>query len=170
MEEEKTLLNAVLCFLVRNGQVLLAQKTKRIGQGCWNGYGGGIESGESALAATIRELREEAGISVLPQHLSKRAIVDFHNTKSDGQKFICRVHVFLVADWSGAITESEEMISPTWFDLGNLPLDEMMPADKEWLPQVLAGKMILASAPLGPRQKELLGEVMIKEVDSLPEY
>jgi len=165
--EEKTLLNATLCFLVREGEVLLAIKTQKIGKGCWNGYGGGIDEGETPIQATVRELGEESEIITSPEHLTKVAVVDFHNTKSDGSVFVCRVHVFLVKQWVGEPKETDEMITPTWFK--ELPLDNMMLADKFWLPPALSGKKITATAKYGPFQQELIGEVTIQEVEFFPE-
>lgn len=41
MRKEKVLENAVLVFLLKGDEVLLAVKTRNIGAGCYNGYGGG---------------------------------------------------------------------------------------------------------------------------------
>ena len=166
MEEEKTLLNATLCLLVKDNKVLLGFKTKKIGKNCWNGYGGGIEEGETPRQAALRELKEEAGVIVLPEYLEKVAVIDFHNNKSDGSFFICQMHVYLVSQWMGEPQESDEMITPTWFDARQLPADKMLLADKEWLPVVLSGKKIRATAKYGPFQKTLLGEVEIQQVAS----
>jgi len=168
MEEEKVLLNATLCFLVKNGKVLFGFKTQKIGKDCWNGYGGGINDGEVPKLAALRELKEEADIVALPESLEKMAIVDFHNTKSDGGNFVCRVHVYLVSQWTGEPRETDEMINPTWFNIDHLP-DKMMPADKQWLPVVLGGEKITATVKLGPFQKTLLGDVELHQVDSLPD-
>ncbi len=56
--EEKTLLNATVCLLVKDDEVMLGIKTKKIGAGCRNGYGGGIEPDELIKEAAIRELEE----------------------------------------------------------------------------------------------------------------
>ncbi|HEU0085884.1 MAG TPA: NUDIX domain-containing protein [Candidatus Paceibacterota bacterium] len=161
--EEKVLAKASVCLLVKDDHVLLAKKTRKIGAGCWNGYGGGIEEGETPLEGAIRELEEESGIVAHRDYCEEMAVVDFHNTKSDGETFICRVHFFLVKDWEGEPVETDEMIAPTFFHKDKLPLGEMMPADREFLPLILAGKKITVKAKYGPFQKELLGEVEIVE-------
>lgn len=168
--EEKILFNATLCFLVRGDQVLLATKTKKIGKGCRNGYGGGIEPGESEREATLRELFEETeGVRVNPDSLKKIAIVDFHNTKSDGGIFVCRVHAYRANDWTGDIHETDEMADPRWFSISELPLSEMMPADRDWLPPALQGKKVIATAYLGPFQQEKLKETELRFVEEFLE-
>lgn len=164
---EKELTQATCCFPLKDNKILLAIKAKYIGQGCWNGYGGGIETGENPAEAAVRELEEESGgVIASPENLEKVAEIDFHNTKSDGKIFVCKVHFYLVRDWRGEIRETEEMLNPTWFEINNLPIDELMPADKYWLPVVLSGKKIKASPKLGPFQKILLEDFEIEEVDS----
>ena len=167
MLEEKTLINATVCFPTKEGEILLALKTKKIGQGCWNGYGGGIELGETSRSATIRELFEESGITAKESGLEKVAVIDFHNTKSDSSTFVCRVHFYLLSSWSGTPQETEEMITPTWFPARSLPLNKMMPADKIFIPLVLSGKKILGTVHYGPFQKELLREPSFTEVQIL---
>lgn len=167
MKEEKVLLNAVLCFLVRDNQVLLARKAKKIGEGCWCGYGGGIDEGETELQANKREIKEESGVDIDTRSLKKVAIVDFHNTKSDGGNFVCRVHVYLAEKWTGVPKETDEMLTPAWFDVDNLPFEEMMPADKDWIPYIFQGNKIIAKAFLGPFQKERLADTKIEIVNDL---
>lgn len=168
MNEEKTLLNATLVFPVtEDGKVLMAMKAKKIGAGCWNGYGGGIEAGEDPKIAAVRELKEESGLVASPDDLKKISVVDFHNTKNDGTVFVCRVHVYLVNSWQGEARETKEMLSPTWFDVSELPFDQMMPGDRVWLQPALSGKKVVATAHYGPFQKELLKPVVLQEVMEL---
>lgn len=168
MNEEKVLFNATVCYPVRDGKVLLALKTGKIGAGCWNGYGGGIEDGETVVEAALRELWEESGLVASEEHLEKIAVVDFHNTKTDGSIFIVKVHFFTVSQWGGEPKESREMVTPTWFEMKELPVSKMMPADVKFLPVALSGKKVVALAHYGPYQKELIGEVTIREVETLP--
>lgn len=165
MAAEKVLRAATLSFPVREDAVLMALKQNKIGAGCWNGYGGGIELGENLVNAAIRELQEESGLSAIPELVRRMAVMDFHNQRSDGSFFICRVHVFKVFGWQNNPIETPEMKRPTWFGIDGLP-DDMMLADKYWLPIVLQGARIIGMASYGPSQKELLGKVFIKTVDS----
>lgn len=169
MSEEKVLTDATVCFLVKDNKVLLAMKADKIGKGCWNGYGGGIDNGESPRQSAIRELEEESGVVTSAEFMEKVAIVDAHNTKSDGETFVCKVHYYLVKVWLGEPQETKEMLTPTWFDINNLPYDQMMLADKVWLPWVLMGKKIRAEAHYGPFQKTLLREVVVWQVDGFPD-
>ncbi|MBP9750037.1 MAG: NUDIX domain-containing protein [Candidatus Pacebacteria bacterium] len=154
MNEEKVLTEATLCFLRRDNEVLLARKNKKIGAGKWNGYGGGVESGELVCDAVVRELFEESGVRTDAGVLEKVAELYFHNTMKDGVAFTCRVHVYVVWVWEGVPRASDEMGAPTWFSVDRVPYEDMMPADRDWLPHVLAGHRILAHAYVGPYQKE----------------
>ena len=174
--EEKTLFEATVSLPVKNNQVLLGLKMRKIGAGCINGYGGGVEPGETIRDAAIRELEEESGkksgkeyISTFPELLEKVAIVDFHNTKSDGETYICRVHFFIIKKWFGKANETDEMTNPKFYDISNLPLEMMMPADKEFMPLIFKGKKLLVTAKYGPFQKQLLEKVKIQEVEFFPQ-
>lgn len=170
MVEEKTLLHAVLVFPVTENEIMLGIKAAKIGAGKRNGWGGGIEAGENPIQAAIREFSEEAEAILLPEYLLKAAVVDFHNKKSNGEEFICRVHVYFSSKWIGEIRETGEMSDPRLFPKDQIPLEEMMPADKDWLIPALSGKKIYAEAYLGPFQKELLGKTLITEVNSFEQF
>ncbi len=167
MPEEKTLLDAVLCFPVRGDEVLLARKLLKIGAGCLNGYGGGIEPGESRLEAMRRELREESGgVIAAPYDFEKAAVMDFHNRKSSGETFTCRVHVYLLRRWRGEFRSTKEIADPAWYPKSRLPLTRLMRADRIWLPVALSGVKIVGSAKYGPFQRTLIGPVIYRAVES----
>jgi 8-oxo-dGTP pyrophosphatase MutT (NUDIX family) len=167
MQEEKVLLHATLCFPVSNTHVLLGVKMKKIGAERRNGWGGGIDPGETAIECIMREVYEEGRVKALPRDFEKVAVVDFENHTSGGDIFVCRVHTYLLHRWDGEFQTTAEMTDPQWFEKQNLPLDEMMPADRIWVPPLMAGKKLYAQAKYGPFQKTLLGEVKIKYLDQL---
>ncbi len=49
--------------------------------------------------------------------------------------------MYLATKWEGTPKETEEMI-PKWFNIANIPYDEMFPDDRYWLPLILAGQKI----------------------------
>ncbi len=57
------------------------------------------------------------------------------------------------------------MVTPTWFFPQALPLHELMPADKLWLPRALSGKKLVVTVHYSPFQKELLQPIEIQEVE-----
>ncbi len=169
MEKEKVLLSATVVFLVDEFRKLvwLSKKTAKIGKGCWNGYGGGIKPGENLNVAALRELREESGVVTLKNFLWKVAEMDFYNIKTDRSVFVCKVHCFFVDWWIGdpQSKPDENMVDPTIFHFDNLPFDQMMPADKDFLPYVFAKRKVRGRAFLGPFQKEKLAPTEIEFVD-----
>ena len=167
---EKVLLEATLGFLLKDGKVWLAIKTRNIGENRWNGYGGGLEPEDKNLLKCLkRETKAESTVEIKTESAVKMAEIDFHNTNSDGKSFVCKVHIFLVKDWEGTPEASEEMATPTLFEINNLPFERMLLADKEWLPLILEGKKLITEYYYGPHQLELLKKGEIKFVDSFPD-
>ncbi len=52
-----------LCLLMDDKRILLAMKKRGFGAGLWNGCGGKIQPGESTVAAALREMHEEIGVT-----------------------------------------------------------------------------------------------------------
>ncbi|MFC1623640.1 NUDIX domain-containing protein [Patescibacteria group bacterium] len=109
MREEKVLFDATVCYLMRGSRILMAfkpegdEEERKIGEDYWNGWDGGIEIGETPKIATVREVLEENAYKLLVSlvNLKKVAEIYFHNHKSDGTVFTCRVHFFFSNCWSG---------------------------------------------------------------------
>lgn len=124
---------ANLCFIVKDGRVLLIRKKRGLGAGKINAPGGKLEPGETALQSAIREAQEE--LCITPLHLEERGLLHFHFV--DGYSLTCTV--FIGFDLEGEPTETAEAI-PLWFPVEAIPFEEMWEDDQHWLPQALAGR------------------------------
>ena len=124
---------ATLCYVVRDGQLLLIRKKRGIGAGKINGPGGKVDAGETPLAAAVRETQEETGVTPIGPELGGELWFHF----SHGPKQHCLI--FLADAHEGLPYETEEAI-PAWYPLDCLPYDEMWDDDRAWLPFLLAGQ------------------------------
>lgn len=157
---QQPLRQATLCFLTRDDEVLLAMKKRGFGKGRWNGVGGKPNPGESIDQTAVRETQEE--IDVTLKDIEVRAVLDFYflNNPDWSQQVI----VYFSKSWDGIPKETEEM-KPLWYKKDNLPLNEMWPDDKHWLPQVLDGSRIRAEFLFGENDAVL--DFNVSEVESL---
>ncbi len=121
---------ANLCFVQRDGQVLLIRKKRGLGAGKINGPGGRIEKGETAEASAIREVQEEIGVT--PTGLHHVGELHFHFL--DGYKL--RVAVFAADNCEGELRETDEA-TPCWVQESEIPYHEMWQDDPHWLPLLL---------------------------------
>jgi 8-oxo-dGTP diphosphatase len=124
---------ATLCFVCQGSRVLMIRKKRGLGAGKINGVGGKLERGETPDAGIVREAREELGIVLR----DARERGELHFQFLDGYSLSCTV--FVASQFDGIPTETEEA-APLWFNMAELPFDEMWEDDELWLPQALEGK------------------------------
>ena len=113
--------------------MLLIRKKRGLGAGRIKGPGGKLEAGETPLAAAIREVQEEIGVT--PGAMEERGILHFQFV--DGYSLHCVV--FVATEYSGEPVETPEA-TPLWFRIEEIPFDEMWEDDRYWLPEALAGR------------------------------
>ncbi len=142
-----------LCFLIKDGKVLLGMKKRGFGVGKWNGFGGKLKEGEDVKIATVREIKEEIGVDLAPDDLKEAGTLEFHFQNTPDWDNMC--HIFIAMDWTGEPSESEEM-RPEWFTVGRLPFESMWVDDSHWVPFVLAGKKIKGRFLFTDDGKEIL--------------
>lgn len=135
--------HVTLVFLIKpkTREILLAMKKRGFGMGKYNGAGGKIEEGETPEEAVTREAFEEFGVSIDQKDLEKVAEIAFSFENKPGG-FFC--HAYLAQVWTGEPAESEEM-APQWFTYDTVPYNQMWVNDRQWVPQVLAGKKLKGS-------------------------
>jgi len=125
-----------LLLVIKDEQILLAQKKRSFGEGKFNGVGGKVEVGETIEEAMIRETKEEIGI--VPIDYTQRATIYFDEYVK-GEQMQVVMNLFVAKDFEGQLQESDEM-RPEWFALDNIPFEKMFPDDKLWMPILLEGK------------------------------
>ena len=124
---------ATLVFVIRSGQILLIRKKRGLGAGKINGPGGRLEPGETPEACAARELREELGVGA-----GELVLMGDHRFQFvDG--YSTYVHVYRTHEIEGTPIETDEA-TPRWWDLAEIPFDEMWEDDRYWLPLVIQGK------------------------------
>ena len=79
--------NSARSIIIRNGQVAMVHSLK---YDYYKFPGGGIEAGENPLEAMIRETREEAGLTVIPDSVKEYGLVH-RIQKSDSDPAECFV-------------------------------------------------------------------------------
>jgi 8-oxo-dGTP diphosphatase/2-hydroxy-dATP diphosphatase len=127
---------ATLCFVVRDGEVLLGWKKRGLGAHLWNGFGGKVEAGETIEEAARRETVEESGIETLD--IENVGVLRFY---FDSGEWDQEVHVFLSRRWQGEPRETDEM-APRWYGFASIPYGDMWIDDQHWLPLVLEGQRV----------------------------
>ena len=121
-----------LCFVVREGRVLLIRKKRGLGAGKLVGPGGRLEPGENPFECAIREVQEE--LRVVPQGVVARGAHDFQFV--DG--YAIRVFTFTAEGYAGEPRETEEAL-PAWRPLDDIPYAEMWEDNRIWFPLMLDG-------------------------------
>lgn len=143
LPEHESLRRVCVAYLMRSVderlQVLLGRKKRGLGAGNFVGLGGKFEPGESATMAAVREIEEESGVVVDPSDLDRRG--DLFYLFPGRPAWSQRSTVFVVTRWRGEPSPSDEL-DPVWFDLDDLPLDEMWDDARAWLPGVLIGGQV----------------------------
>jgi len=139
-------LKATLVFPIKNNQILLAKKMKKVGAGKWNGFGGKSELEDVSIRHTAcRELFEESGLGIqtTPEKLIAKAVINFYFFDNQTNEPNWLVAIYLVQDFTGEALSTEEMQMPTWFSIESIPYHEMLPADKDFLPKLFGEKTFI---------------------------
>lgn len=123
-----------VCIVRQGDKILLGYKKTKIGKGLYNGFGGKVESDETLEEAALRELEEESGIRA-----TEASHCGVTTAKFSLMPDVIEFHVWLVTSFTGEPIETSEM-RPQWFEIGDIPYDQMWADDRYWLPLALEGK------------------------------
>lgn len=141
-------------------KILLGMKRLRLGKGKYNGFGGGVEEGESLEECAIRETLEEAGIRIRTPEKRGKVLFQFENHVEQDHL----VYFFIARSFEGEPTETDEM-RPEWFDVNEIPYSQMWPADKFIFPVFLSKRKFDGNVQFDANHN--LKSYEINEVDSI---
>lgn len=128
-----------LMILKRDNKICLGIKKRGFGVGKLTEPGGKVEENETPLAAAIRETAEEVGVKIKSAHSAGTVI--FRDLFYKGEPETDITHIFISDDFSGEITETDEL-EPDWYDINNLPFARMWSDAEHWIPEVLRGNIV----------------------------
>ncbi|MFE9459633.1 methyltransferase, FxLD system [Streptomyces californicus] len=140
----------------REGRVLLGRSTR----GVWELPAGGVETGESAQAAAVRELREETGL--VAKTADAHLVTVLHDDRQDVRRIAAVVRV---TAWEGdlALREADKFLRWEWFPLhttaghGKLFGPSAQALNAVW-PGVIPGLPPVFSYPLAAERPPVPGE------------
>nr|XP_044602799.1 7,8-dihydro-8-oxoguanine triphosphatase isoform X1 [Equus asinus] len=133
-----------LVLVLEPQRVLLGMKKRGFGVGRWNGFGGKVQEGETIEDGAKRELQEESGLTVDALHKVGQIVFEFA-----GDPELMDVHIFRTDSVRGTPVESDEM-RPQWFQLDQIPFEDMWPDDRYWFPLLLQKKKFHGPTTAGP--------------------
>ncbi|MCM1322670.1 MAG: 8-oxo-dGTP diphosphatase [Acetobacter sp.] len=114
-------------------KVLMIRHHRGINKGCINFPGGKKEADETIEECVKRETLEETGLTITNPVLV--GYVEF-------PRFDFYVHIFKSTQFTGNIINNQEEVETFWQDMNNIPYDQMREADKDFIPDILAGKYV----------------------------
>lgn len=129
---------ATICEIIYGGKILLQYKAAgKFGEGKWNGPGGKIRPDETPLEGVIREVREETGLTIIDPEMN--GLIDFYFGEKDKPDWI--TYIFRVTEFSGELKPNDEG-ELRWFNVDDIPYEDMWLDDEHWLPAFISGKTI----------------------------
>ena len=108
---DKKIRKAVRTYLIKDDKIVVI-KYKQHDIDYYDIPGGKIEEGETSDLTSIREFKEETGITINKQHCIGNSVIEYPDR-------IFEFDIYLVDDYSGKPLEFEENNS-MWFDINNL--------------------------------------------------
>lgn len=127
----------VRVIVIRDDAVLLIRLSAGEFTGRWNLPGGHVRPGEDVVSAAVREVNEEIGLTVRPEHLTFSSVTQHRPpTRSEKVTFTFTVREF---DGEPVNAEPDKVDACRWTPLDDLPA-VMMPQAEASLRLFLGGQ------------------------------
>ncbi len=137
--DDKKIRVGVYGILIRDHKILMV-RTQSGDRLVYNFPGGGIEFHEGLASALIRECEEEIGTTItIKEHVYSSQKLYEHKSFPG----TCSLGLYYTIECANPIDLKKQ--GAVWFDLDNLPMDEMLEPDIEFAEFVRAGLVYRAS-------------------------
>lgn len=134
---------AVITFLIKDDEILLAESNYRQGRITWNGISGYREKNETPELASIRELYEEIKVQVNEKDLEKVGIIHYYDLQENNIKMeTLVVTIFFCRRWQDTPRPTPG-IHPRWFEFKDIPYEDMFDDTEPWLKKILQGDEVI---------------------------
>lgn len=116
-------------MVLRDDHALLAQRGKAPDLGKWGFPGGHVELGETAMAAAMRELREETGVIATPvRYLTN---IDVLRQDDQGRTTVHYLLAAVLCDYvSGTPHAADDVTAAAWVSLGDIAANRLLMSDR----------------------------------------
>lgn len=132
---------ATLCYVTKENKTLMLYRNKKQNdyhEGKWNGLGGKFEIGETPEECAVREIKEEAGLTVKSLKLKGFITFPLFNGKEDWYVFL-----FVIDKFDGDLIDSPEG-KLEWIDNNKLLELNLWDGDKIFIPWLFQEKFFSA--------------------------
>lgn len=145
--EQRPVLGAI-AVLLKDDHVLLAQRKNEPDAGLWGYPGGHVEWGETALAAAVRELREETSVVARPlAYLTNIDVIQQARPEVSGHYLLAAVLCDYVA---GAPIPADDVSDAAWIPCSDISAGALPMSAR------VAEVMVLAQGRLGDLRKKTI--------------
>lgn len=120
-------IDVVAAVIRRGNEILLASRPEDKPPAGWEFPGGKVEAGESLFAATVREIDEELGVTVVPFEVLE--------TVRNGR---IRLHFVAAEMPADAVPTPREHQQCFWVKLSPEPPELLLPADRDFWKRLAA--------------------------------
>ncbi|MBE6141133.1 MAG: NUDIX domain-containing protein [Firmicutes bacterium] len=118
---DKVVKKVVGIIFIKNGKLLIVQSLRSKTTDCWTLVGGGVEEGESLIAAAIREVCEEIQEDFFIEENDLSPIMCFKECAASDPNLIIEMNVFIChKEIDVALIPNEEILKFHWFKVGEV--------------------------------------------------
>ncbi|CAN5191435.1 hypothetical protein BH09PAT1_BH09PAT1_6760 [soil metagenome] len=134
---------AILCFLIRDDEILLAESNYRPDKKTWNGITGFVTDTKKLDYDTSKILFDAIKVRTYASDLKKVGVMHLYTISDEHiQEKALTQSIFICKKWQGEPRFAGNF-RPRWYTFDTIPYDDMFEDTKEWLPKIIDGEKLI---------------------------